>query len=234
MAHFGAVAGRRLGDGISVVPFDDRTSSTAVVYALGDAALVACSSSLATHLAPLDGHRADEVLDALADLGGRPVDAGLNLIWADAGVAPQTTSPDDRVTWIDVADPADLALVDQLVEACSEDDVEAADIDLDSPDPHIVVSMTEDGTVSSYASGRPFWAFADCDDIGVLVHPEHRRRGLGRSIVSEFVRRRRSARVLLYRHGDDNPGSAAIARGVGFSPVHEVHAVSFEEAQLGE
>lgn len=227
--HFAAVAGRRLAPGVSVVAFDDRTSSTAVLYDLAPHALIACSPSLAERLAAIDGAPADQVFALTEQLGGDRSDGGLNHVWSDAAAVPATPAPADRIHWLDVTDDADIGLIAQLAAACTEDDLEEADIDLETPDPNVVVTLAEDGTVTSYASGRPFWAHAECDDIGVLVHPDHRRRGLGAAVVAEFVRRRASTCIQLYRHDVENLGSTAIARGVGFTFVHDVHAITFPD-----
>jgi mycothiol synthase len=49
----------------------------------------------------------------------------------------------------------------------------------------------------------------------VVVHPEHRRRGLGRLLVEALLAETTDGRLRLWAHGD-HPAAAALARSMGF------------------
>ena len=55
-------------------------------------------------------------------------------------------------------------------------------------------------------------------DVGVLVHPVARRRGLGAAVVADVTRRAvSSGRLVQYRCNDENEASAPLARSCGFA-----------------
>ena len=127
----------------------------------------------------------------------------------------------------DVAD--DVAVLAEFVNAISQDDLDEVELDLDELDPFIVALFDGD-TMVAYGSGRPDSRAAVFDDIGVLTHPDHRRRGLGVRVVAEFVKRRRASdptRRMLYRCNTDNVASNAVAESLGFSFANTVGAVRF-------
>ncbi len=238
VATFTVAAPGPLGLGTSVVAFDDRTSSVAVAYVLPGRTLIACSAALAQHLRPLDGLPAlgeSEWRDRAGELGGQGVDGGANHVLPDSAVLPDgSVGPDWTVRWLDPTVEGDGAVLARFLDASTADDLDEADIDPDAPDPAICVLIDSDGSVGAYASGRPFWAAPTVDDIGVLVAPDHRGRGLGAAVVAAFCRGRRPVLPQLYRHADTNPASGGVARSLGFVEAHRVSAVTFDlDAQLG-
>ena len=231
IATFAEVAGRELLPGISVVAFDDRDSDTPVAYLLPTHALFACSQATADRLASIDG-RPDAsraaVDAAMAELGAAPLAGGVNYVLPD-DVAVDTTVPAGyTVRWLDPNDSDDMAFLNGFVDESDPDDVEEAEIERDAPDPAICVLVADDGSIAAYASGRPFWAAAEVDDIGVLVAPAHRRTGLATAVVATFVAGRREVLTQLYRHNDDNEGSQGVARAVGFAESHHLVAYGFD------
>jgi mycothiol synthase len=52
----------------------------------------------------------------------------------------------------------------------------------------------------------------------MAVHPEHRRRGLGRALVEAAVDESPDGRLRLWAHGE-HPAATALARGLGFERV---------------
>ena len=80
--------------------------------------------------------------------------------------------------------PADRVVVDALLAACSEEEVEDAEIYEDQPDEVVYGAFHEDRLVA-YAGFRR-WGERTAD-IGILTHPEYRQRGIGKAAVSKLT-----------------------------------------------
>lgn len=130
------------------------------------------------------------------------------------------------LTWLERDAPGTLDAVRAFTERCDPDDVDAAALDeLDEFDEDAinVLSATPAGDaldIVAYASACPWEWDATMADIGVLVHADHRRRGLANLVVANTVGRLLvDGRVPFYRHLVANTGSASVAAGIGFRPV---------------
>jgi GNAT superfamily N-acetyltransferase len=78
----------------------------------------------------------------------------------------------------------------ELFDACKEHDIDEADIWLDRPDP-VVFCGFMDETIVAYASHRYLSAYGDdrcfgdeIAELGVLIHPDYRGKGLGKAVIS--------------------------------------------------
>jgi GNAT superfamily N-acetyltransferase len=224
--------GRPLRPGTTIVVDPARVGTgSASCYPTPDASIVWCDPSLRDRLAPIESSRtlsAEEFVVATDALGAafvgygriRTLDGDLRRPGADLG--------DLIVRHVGVGDTAPIAMLDSLIAACDDDDIEEADLDLDHLDPTLTLLIAADGTIAAYASSRPHDILADFDDIGVLTHPAWRGRRLGALAVYEYVRRRRAeGRCWLYRCGRDNTGSNRVAETLGFTLVTTIGAVSF-------
>lgn len=103
-----------------------------------------------------------------------------------------------------------------LFNACTKDEVEEdAEIYLDDPDPVIFGCFFDDHIVA-YASHR-YWG-NNIADIGVLTHPEFRRRGLGKTVVSALSQWcLRENVVAMYRVDPEHFRSRQIAEALGYT-----------------
>jgi L-amino acid N-acyltransferase YncA len=121
-------------------------------------------------------------------------------------------------------------LVTTLHEACQPDDVDAAEFDVDDLDPTLV-GWVVDGALIALAGARPWDARPGLQDIGVLVHPEHRGRRAGTKVVGRVIEALMAkGEIPLYRCDDDNLGSAAIAKNTGFQQAGSVQAVTLPKS----
>ena len=90
---------------------------------------------------------------------------------------------------------------------------EEAEVDVDDP---LAVGIAEDGRLLAIASLLD--EGSGTVDIGVLVHPAQRRRGLGAAVVREIAERAtRAERLVQYRCNRENEASAGLARVCGFT-----------------
>jgi GNAT superfamily N-acetyltransferase len=109
--------------------------------------------------------------------------------------------------------PADRPLLDELQDAAGAAATEEAEVDVDDP---LAVGITEDGGLLAIASLLD--EGSDTVDIGVLVDPAQRRRGLGAAVVREIAERAtRAEQLVQYRCNRENEASARLARACGFT-----------------
>lgn len=220
--------------GTVLAPTPDRAGSPWVVaYAFGDVTIVWCAPTLAPRLGSLTSAEPIDVetfRQRTDELGGEFVANGRHRVLDRPPASPVGAAPHE-LRWLDPGDEGDLALLHRFVDACSEDDLDEAELELDDLDDHIVVSLGDDGEISGYASGRPFDVAEDFDDIGVITHPDHRGRRLGALVVAEYCRVRQAAGRRMYYSCDvENLGSNRVAETVGFELVCNVAGSSFVEA----
>jgi mycothiol synthase len=126
-----------------------------------------------------------------------------------------------RLEIIGRLDAAELAAVSALVEAATEAD------GVRPLSEHVMLHLRYGGdqaarNVLLYQDGElAAYAHLDVTDVvagasaEVVVHPEHRRHGLGRTLVEATVAETPDGRLRLWSHGE-HPGAAALARSLGF------------------
>jgi predicted GNAT family acetyltransferase len=108
---------------------------------------------------------------------------------------------------------ADRLLLDSLKDRAGVDATEEADVAVEHP---LAVGIVEDGSLLAIASLLE--EENDTVDVGVLVDPAQRRRGLGAEVVRELAQRAVSTGNLVqYRCDVDNAASAGVARACGFA-----------------
>ncbi|MEM7342217.1 MAG: GNAT family N-acetyltransferase [Actinomycetota bacterium] len=217
--------------GVSLAPRPDRADSGVVaVYRVDDRIVLWCDPAVASELAPL----VDDVGPAPLDEWQKALDAAAFDLAGAARmrVAPELRAiePNAAIPYLDghlLADAPDtLPLVEALTGQCDPDEVEAAALDeLDDYDEVAinVVTAGDDPSLVAYASAE-LWEWDDVfGDIGVLVHPDHRRQGLGLRVVSRTtLELLEEGRLPLYRHEVGNAGSSGLADQLGFRPVADL------------
>lgn len=205
-------------------------SGLASHYRLGAHAVIWTEPALGDELAPLDGRPdpigADEFRAWCETAGAHWVGNGYDHVLADRFVPPDRPG---AVVVLDRSSPAAIELVADLLDECSEDDRDEAEFELDALD-EVLVGWLEDDRLLALAGGRVWSARPGFRDIGVLVHPSHRRRGLGRAVVEQVT----TEIVLgghrpLYRCSAENPGSARLCRSIGFEVVCHIGAARFAD-----
>lgn len=118
--------------------------------------------------------------------------------------------PDRRVRVLGASDrPLLLALQEAAGAAASEE----AEVDVEHP---LAVGIVEGGRLLAIAS--LLTEGDDAVDVGVLVDPAERRRGLGAAVVGDIAERAaRVDQLVQYRCNLGNQASARLARACGFT-----------------
>jgi GNAT superfamily N-acetyltransferase len=220
------------GSGTTIVVDSARVGTgSASCYPTPYGSFVRCDPSLLERLAPLESAHAmsaDEFVLATAALGAVPVGYG-RIRTLDGDLRrPDANLGDLVVRHVGVDDDPPISMLEDLIAACDDQDIEEADLDLDHLDPTFTLLVAADGTIAAHAGSRPHDVLADFDDIAVLTHPAWRGHRLGALAVYEYVRRRRTEGCYwLYRCGLDNIGSNHVAESLGFTLVTTIGAVAF-------
>jgi GNAT superfamily N-acetyltransferase len=119
----------------------------------------------------------------------------------------------ERDARVRVLAAADRPLLEALHEAAGAAETEEAEVDVEHP---LAVGIVERGRLLAIASLLE--ESKEAVDVGVLVDPAERRRGLGVAVVREVAgRAARSRRLVQYRCNRENEASARVARACGFT-----------------
>ncbi len=118
----------------------------------------------------------------------------------------------DRDRRVRVLEAGDRPLLDALQAAAGAAATEEAEVDVEDP---LAVGIVEGGRLLAIASLLE--ESGGAVDVGVLVDPAERRRGLGAAVVSDISERAASSGQLVqYRCNLENEASARLARACGF------------------
>lgn len=221
--------------GVTVVPVASRAGSrVASAYVYGRHVAILTDPACADRLAGFDPGQFDG--DALAPIerfGAFIIEAGGEIVGKGAMrvLEADPPLPVDGVEVVDAEIEADVARIQALVDACTEEEVDDAAIEMDELDPVIRgIEASPGGALIGYASAFPDEDFGGRWDIGVLTHPAHRRKGIGvrsvQCLVADLVA---DGQVPLYRHDLDNAGSAAVSKSLGFVLATRLLAGRFSE-----
>ncbi|NBK98898.1 MAG: GNAT family N-acetyltransferase [Erysipelotrichia bacterium] len=118
----------------------------------------------------------------------------------------------------------EVELLEEMKAECASSEVNLAQIMID--DIHVLGAFVE-GKLVGVSSILDLW---NTYDIGILVHPKYRKRGISSMLVSENARWVLAQNKLcMYRCDDFNTGSIRTAKKLGFSTKVEVVVYEIKE-----
>jgi GNAT superfamily N-acetyltransferase len=118
-----------------------------------------------------------------------------------------------------------------LYEACTEADLDEAEISIAEPDP-VIYGIFAGGQLVAYASHR-YWDEVIAD-MGVLVHPRYRGQGLGKAVVSALCEWCIGNGVVpMYRAFTDHTHSLRIPQALGFKEMVVIETLKVMERGTG-
>ena len=126
-----------------------------------------------------------------------------------------------ELSWHAGLDEAEAAEVRALAAAAAEADGTAP------LGEHVLLHLRDDDAAHLLARDpggllRGVAQFDVADSVAELVvHPDHRRAGLGRRMVEELLARTNGRALRVWAHGR-HPGAVALAEGLGFEQVREL------------
>jgi len=218
--------------GVSVAGTETRAESHVTAgYLVGSHFYVTCDPAVEAQLrsATADMEPSLDAWFAIGhELGGQLLGSGLMHVPGASGLA-HVAPLADAYELRSLDHEADRGLVERFVERNTEYDLDQAEVELDNLDDLIEITIGADAEIASWSSCHQFDMAETFGDIGVLTHPDHRDRGLGRAAVAAICARMTAAGLSpLYRCDVENTGSAALAASLGFDLATHLTAFRFD------
>jgi GNAT superfamily N-acetyltransferase len=210
--------------GCTVTATEERRGTRLVShYRIGAHSIVWCDPDVVDAARPLvnpDRPMESDELAAWADVrGGHRVGAGFEHVLPLGARLP---APAGAVAVLDATHAIDL--VGELLASCSEDDRDEAEFDLEHLDP-ILVGWLADDRLLGLAGARPWDVRPGFLDIGVIVGPAGRGRGVGTAVAAEVTEQiRLHGHLPLYRCNAVNEASTRLCRRLGFEVAADIEA----------
>lgn len=118
----------------------------------------------------------------------------------------------------------DLNDMKNLFNQCTAQEMDNADILLEEIDP-VNFGVYEDGQLAAYCSYRIFGG--NICDAGVIIHPDHRNKGLGKAVTSAMCEYCFQNDIIpMCRIFSDNIFSMRIPKMLGFELMVQVHSIT--------
>lgn len=210
--------------GTTAVPDVERADSRRVAcYQIGKHTALPCDPGVVDRLSALASGTESMSDDAFrswaADQGASVLGQSVMKLAGAQGLA--SIPPPGPVHVFDWSRPGDLELMQAFVDACSDDDLDEAEVAMDDLDDMAIAVLLADGSVGAFASSRPFEDDRDFGDIGIVAKAETRRSGWGRAAVSVLINQILVPAGVepLYRCDPDNVGSDRLSAALGFEAV---------------
>ncbi len=137
---------------------------------------------------------------------------------------PEYKLPDDYT--VKAVAPVDHKAIQAFIDINSAEDIDDAEVYLDDPDEEIRMVYNGNQPVV-YAGYRRYEK--NMGDVGILVHPDHRRKGLGIAAVIETTKACLDNNIIpFYKTSSDNTGSKSIAQNMGYELMWTVSVFKCE------
>lgn len=211
--------------------FDE--GSRTVVYDIKDMTILRISTKLAKDLGIKAGLIENEVIDT-NDIKNRLKQNDINIkeeydlydFFLDPADFKNANENNKYHVAMLNTDKDKQAMLD-LFDACSEEEMDDADIYIDELDPVNYGAFDGDKLVA-YCSYRMFGD--NICDAGVIIHPKYRNKGLGKAVTSSLVQHCFKNDVIpMVRIFDYNEFSLRIPKSLGFRMMVLVHSVVAEK-----
>ena len=209
-------------------------TGNSVLYHMGKASIIRIDPALAERInLPAGMHptpAAMTIKDLQNHIGGQYT-LGLKYTLLDHFLDPKDFKPapaPDGFTprYLDAQNETENAILLDFYDQCSAEDLDEADIYVDEPDP-VIFGLFDGEQMAAYASHR-YWENT-LADIGVLVHKDYRKRGLGKAVVAELCQVCFDHDIVpMYRAMDYNTGSLRIPHALGFEMLLTIKSLKIE------
>lgn len=223
--------------GVSVRPSAERAENhVTAAYVFDEHLIVTCDPAAESLLKPAEASLAEPTLAAWSDfaarVGGELLGAGRMQLLTSHDMPAIAAAPGYDLRQLDRADSADVALIQQLIDESSEDDLDEVELDISALNELIFVFIDQaSGKIASFADSYEFDMAASFHDVGILTTPAHRGKDLGKALTRTICSHLLGQGVEpLYRCDEENIGSIKLSAGLGFEPVTKLVAHRFPVA----
>ncbi len=119
----------------------------------------------------------------------------------------------------------DAELLEEMYENCDENEIDSAKVEINHP---VIFGILHNEKLVA-ASSFIYWG-KDIADIGVIVHPQFREKGLGKAVVTALCQNGiESDKLLQFRNDVRNIGSGKIASSLGFKEFLTLETFEIKE-----
>ncbi len=204
-----------------------------VLYHMGQASIICIDPVLAERINLPGGMYPNPVAmteKEIQDHIGGQYTVGLKYTLLDHFLDPKDFKPAPAPNgftprYLDAGNESENALLVKFYDQCSAEDLDQADLSIDKPDP-VIFTLFDGEQMAAYASHR--YLKNIFGDIGVLVHKNYRKRGLGTAVAGELCQYCFDRDIIpKYRAVDFNTGSLRIANALGFEMLLTVKPLTF-------
>ena len=220
--------------GTSIIEEEDLINTgKVIIYTIDKRVVVRIDPSLVKELSISEKHYKNSLLDTaelsnLLNKNGYKVKEKSTLL--DCYLDPKDFvefKPEDKFIARELNIDDDKAYMDSFFGVCSEEDLDKADIFLDNLDP-VNFGIFHESQLVAYASSR-YWENTIAD-IGVLIHPKYRGKGLGKAVVSKLCNWCIENQVVpMYRVFDYHIYSLRIPQSLGFEELVIIESIKVEK-----
>jgi len=116
---------------------------------------------------------------------------------------------------IEPIDEGQETAFDTFLKACSEEDKKQGQVSITDQLVTALYYKSDIVGISSYWFEGP-----DLADIGIIIHPDHRKKGMGKVLLAHQCKRGLELKKInQYRYDVDNLASQALCRSIGFEEL---------------
>jgi GNAT superfamily N-acetyltransferase len=212
-------------------------SGKIILYSIDQAAVVRLAPELASELKLAKGQANTSTTLSVSEIqsrAGGKTQAKVTSTLLDTFLDPLNFNGfpvEDEIISRRIDPENDQDILKKFYGVCTAEDLDAAEIYNDDPDP-VIFGLFSDGQMVAYASHR-YWGEVIAD-IGVLVHPQYRSRGLGKSVVSVLCEWCFQHEIVpMYRVFSDHHHSRQVARALGFKEMVVIDSLQLTESTMG-
>jgi len=219
--------------GVSVRPSPERAENhVSAGYLFDEHLIISCDPAAEALLGPAEAS-CEPTLAAWNDFaiaaGGELLGAARMQLLNSHVMPPIDVAPGYELRQLNRGMAADVALIQQLVDESTQDDLDEVELDIDALNEIVMVFVDQEtDKIACFADTYEFDMAPAFHDVGMLTTPPHRDKNLGKALTRHICSHLLQQGIEpLYRCDEANVGSIRLSRALGFAPVTQLVAYRF-------